>query len=269
MQLKIAGQLLNGGISGQDIKGLMSIQTVLNNRDLAVVVLRLLRMAAIAGRVNDILRALRELRCAEVYNKNFMQLLVDGYMAVLFPEGIDFFRSQADAKARTLKNGQFPYIPSGPECLVRLKTNHPDFFAGGRFIDIGCGIGDKVFLAEFLADDKMRCEGIEFDHTTHSIANHVLHKARLSRVSFHLGDAMEFDFGAYDRVYTYLPMDQEREKFYTHVWGQLPAGALWYEVSPDSWATIGRRVCNAKKVNHHLYRVPAKRKAAKKKEVAA
>ena len=261
---RIARKLLDDCEIGDDLKSLIRIQRFTKSHTLQKTIRKLVKMASVAwGRPRKIFSTLRELRAEGDYDEE--HLLLELYTDFLFPEGISFFASPVPAKRNTLKNGQFPYIPSYVSALGRLKHTHPEFFEGSHFIDIGCGIGDKVFAAEFLTSGDMQCEGIEADHATYNIADRVLrdHYNRI-KAKFHLGDALKFNFETYDRVYTYLPMESCQE-LYEYVWSQLLPGTMWYEFDDGLWQCVAKKM-GAKRITKHLYQVPKKRKVAKPKK---
>lgn len=140
------------------------------------------------------------------------------------------------------KKGYFHYIPSGCGSFIRDFLSS-GFNKGKRFIDIGCGIGDKTLIASMLS--KMECHGLEY------CSNYITYVKGLYRYSYvepdylsnfnpnnlKVGDAFNYKkFGEFDRIYTYTPVENldKRKKFYQHILLQLKPGTMWLEVG-DFW----------------------------------
>jgi len=189
---------------------------------------------------------------------------------VLFPMGVEHYRGRTGDKNLMLKTDQFPFIPASADTLPNIASKWPEFFKGKKFVDVGCGPGEKVFHAALLSKD-MECRGIEFDHAMVAVANNIENEIRLfgGRVRFKCADATTLDFSRYDRVYTYIPIQggKELEKFYTRIWDTLPDKAMWFEVDGNGlWSELGRKIRGATSVgkSRHMMRLPAKRPAKKK-----
>lgn len=138
---------------------------------------------------------------------------------------------------------QYPYIPSRLTMIAKLMSCKytGQYGRGKSFIDIGCGIGDKVFMAALHSGSYNlahgRFVGLEYDYATAAVAEEVkghLPGKDMATVRFIQADALKYkDFGAFDRIYTYLPMtdDASLSKFYGHIWRQLPPDAMWFELA--------------------------------------
>jgi len=130
-------------------------------------------------------------------------------------------------------NQQFPYIPSGLHYLLGCP---PKFLEGKKFIDIGCGIGDKVICAAILSN--MVCYGIEYDFYPVGIGKHIINNLvpcdlQPKAILLH-GDAFTHDFKEYDRIYTYRPLKEDSAlyNFYKHIALCLQVGTMWLECAP-------------------------------------
>lgn len=80
------------------------------------------------------------------------------------------------------------------------------------FLDVGCGIGDKLYLANLLK----RCKsitGIEVVSDYVSIARYLLDRNEVGRsIDIIHEDALNFDYSKYDLIYMYHPI-KDRELY--------------------------------------------------------
>lgn len=73
-----------------------------------------------------------------------------------------------------------------------------------RFLDIGCGVGLKVFQAAELF---VKADGLEYEAAHASAAQDLLHRGGWPQARIYHADALQFDqYGAYDVLYLYKPM---------------------------------------------------------------
>jgi len=81
-----------------------------------------------------------------------------------------------------------------------------------RFLDVGCGIGTKTFLASTLF---ARADGVEYDRNYFNIAKKIHTSSSVDytkNISFFQNDALKFDsYGEYDVIHLYRPF-RDREK---------------------------------------------------------
>jgi trans-aconitate methyltransferase len=104
-----------------------------------------------------------------------------------------------------------------------------------RFLDVGCGIGTKVLLAQQM---NFEADGLDFVPEYCEAARELC--GSLSTI--HDADAREFDkYGDYDLIYAYRPLVEEAETAWLTGWiaEQLKPGSLmflawWPEVQTDS-----------------------------------
>lgn len=122
------------------------------------------------------------------------------------------------------KQAYFPFIPhhgSLPDVLL----------SGKRFIDIGCGIGQIVLTVAKLAPN-MECIGLEVQPDLVKKAKKHQRDLQITNANFVVGDAFDYDFSGFDRLYSYMPI-QDRSlmrKLWRKVWREMAPGAMWYEV---------------------------------------
>ena len=89
------------------------------------------------------------------------------------------------------EDGSFKYIPFKYEKFVVLLKGK-----SGKFLDVGCGIGDKVFIAKEMG---FEAHGIEKDERLFNIADKYL---------LNIQNIDAFDFNEYDKfdiIYMYHP----------------------------------------------------------------
>lgn len=104
----------------------------------------------------------------------------------------------------------YPCIPLSPveflEVLVQAKKLIKKDIRI-KFIDAGCGVGDKVKLAEGIFG--LYAHGVEYSNVIYQVA-----KERLNGYGYITkGDIRKFNFSGYDIIYSYNPM-QDVEGMY-------------------------------------------------------
>jgi hypothetical protein len=141
----------------------------------------------------------------------------------------------------------YPYIASnhwnfilGAATLRQyLPTKNP------RFIDVGCGIGDKVILASMFG---MEASGIELNQDTAAFAGYITRLIGLDDDRYDdwdddgddgespqiiRGNAFAHNFSPYNLVYTYLP-SSDRDvlaRLYDHCMTTMQNGAILWEIA--------------------------------------
>ena len=99
----------------------------------------------------------------------------------------------------------YPYIPLHPMRFLNvLKSLRLLFGHRESFIDVGCGIGEKVLLAHHT-EMFDKCYGIEYSSYTHDIAKSKIEPIIGSNTIIY-GDAFAHDFSTYDTIYMYCPI---------------------------------------------------------------
>lgn len=65
-------------------------------------------------------------------------------------------------------------------------------------------------------------------------------------------DALEYNFKTYDRIYTYIPVNDPKvlKVFYQRIWDTIAPGTMWLEVHPNR--TFTEVTKDAKKLDDGL-----------------
>lgn len=121
---------------------------------------------------------------------------------------------RADAETKDeyeKKSHNYPYIPYDPTHFVKIIN----FVKGNteHFIDLGCGIGDKLILAKRFCDFKY-VSGIEYNNHTFELAKHFISiESRqgiygFNKIEYNLihDDFFNQNFSEYDFIYMYVPI---------------------------------------------------------------
>lgn len=99
-----------------------------------------------------------------------------------------------------------------------------------HFVDIGCGIGDKLMLMHEVIKGIPNLTGIEYNLSTARKAREVLKdKAKIIRK-----DAFKLTYEGYDLLYMYCPIMNVNKMadLYTHIASTMHVGAWLVEVYP-------------------------------------
>jgi hypothetical protein len=130
----------------------------------------------------------------------------------------------------------YPYIPLDYGMFFRLLGCLEKV---GKFIDVGCGIGDKVLTANLVFGAE--AEGIEYTPQTYYIGKYYLDKlgkypvthwdSKPPETKLIFGDAFDHDFKKYDTIYLYHPICDEQlmHKLYLHIFKTMKNGAVMIE----------------------------------------
>lgn len=125
------------------------------------------------------------------------------------------------------RKDHFYYIPKYPEtflqCLIKINKIY-----GNRksFMDVGCGIGDKVLLSHYT-NFFSKCYGIEYSDYTYNIAKEKIEPITGQDTIFK-GDAFEHDFSPYDTIYLYCPIRERKpmKELLLHVYNTMKEDAI-------------------------------------------
>ena len=126
-------------------------------------------------------------------------------MGTFYPSIGQFDRVNSERKS-AIENrmGAYTYIPAGRayfiERVSQIKSKAQ--LSDMKFIDVGCGIGDKVMLAQFLGFDAY---GVEINSHTLGLAQYFLHKV-VPYTHLILGNAFDIDYSQYSFIYMYVPI---------------------------------------------------------------
>ncbi len=141
-----------------------------------------------------------------------------------------------------LKNRYYPYIPSNPgdvinEILRIIKENPKITKQHLRFLDVGCGIGDKPLFAYTMGIESS--SGIEYNRHTFELARYFLKDTEVKLIK---GDALKYKhYSNYNLVYMYNPiLDYKIElKLLYTIYDQLEVGStILYFGGGRSWGTF-------------------------------
>ena len=149
--------------------------------------------------------------------------------------------------------GHYHYIAFNPASFfAQLRyfrlLDHP-----GRFLDVGSGLGEKVFLA-FALGRFAECDGLEYDPRTVAVAEFLLASIAPENpypIRVLKGDALNFEhYGEYDAIYMYRPIRDSRRTgcLIRRIAAQMKVGAILFDVfmrglalrkmAPDGYATV-------------------------------
>lgn len=127
---------------------------------------------------------------------------------------------------------KFPYVPADilevGDVLVSVRSEILGKMKNPSFIDVGCGFGDKVLLAEAAG---FFSYGIEYCKSTWEMSQQFFPKG--NKRIFH-GDAFEHDFSSYDAIYLFCPIreDEVMVQLFTHIVSSAKCGAVIIEMLP-------------------------------------
>lgn len=128
-------------------------------------------------------------------------------------------------------NSNYPYpcIPLSPSRFLELVAKGCKLFGNGspRFIDAGCGVGDKVKLASMFFND---CAGVDYNNLMYKIAT------CRSFGEIFLGDITTFNFSEYGVIYAYNPMQSSSGmlRFFNNVINTAKKGTICIFKNVDS-----------------------------------
>ena len=123
------------------------------------------------------------------------------------------------------KRGSYRYIPLPLGIFVSQISAVVDYtnpYNYPSWIDVGCGIGTKVLLAQHMG---FNAHGIDLNRRYVALAR------RLTRQNHKiiLGNALEHDYSGYDVIYFYKPFknDYLEEQLEAHLIGTAQPGAIF------------------------------------------
>lgn len=151
------------------------------------------------------------------------------------PRRTAFYTLDQDAA----QHAHYHYIAYNPEQFLRKLQFYGVLHNAGRFLDVGCGVGEKVFLAYALGAFG-QCDGLEYDARTAAIAAFLLQRMETQPpypIAFFQGDALTFPhYGRYDVIYMYRPMRdaQLMNRLFRHIAASMRPGALVFDVFQDN-----------------------------------
>jgi len=147
-------------------------------------------------------------------------------------------RWATEKDARQQRDEHRDYIALDPELFAeRLFACGAD--RAGAFLDVGCGTGEKPFLAYALGGFDA-ADGLEYDPKTVAVAEYLLHGAATKQpypIRVFCQDALEFDrYGDYDVVYMWRPLRSAAlmRQLIARIAAQIKVGAIVMDVRPHA-----------------------------------
>jgi hypothetical protein len=176
----------------------------------------------------------KEMLLTTEYN-NEMELFLDIIENYLIPFNKYLAQSSRGDVEHHIEN-YYPYITMNTVNFVtnikgllteKFKDVDPKTI---KFVDVGCGIGDKVLLANFVFD--LNSVGIEYNPHYYEIAKFNESNTKTKNVKFICEDAFNVDFKEFDFVYMYCPIADGdlMGKLNKHIWKTMKKGGLLYDI---------------------------------------
>lgn len=143
------------------------------------------------------------------------------------------------------------YIALNPETFLKKLVYYRAEACTGLFLDVGCGIGEKAFLA-YAMGAFSRCDGLEFDPRTLAVATFLLQQIATQDpypISVHQADALTYGrYAEYDVIYMFRPMHDTRfmSRLFRHIAEHMRVGAIVFDAFRDD--------CALMKVGPHEFR---------------
>ena len=129
--------------------------------------------------------------------------------------------------------------------MLQAKTyyeNNIDMHKQPKFVDAGCGIGDKMLIASFLG---MNAYGIEINKEYHKIVRNMFGESKVI-----LGDIRTQSYKDYDIIYYYSPIKHVHgRKFERKVEDDMKIGAILIPCNKHSHNEI-RKDLRFKAINY-------------------
>lgn len=153
---------------------------------------------------------------------------------------VDSLAHRIESKVRTssckapIHNGRYPYIPYPSSTFIRLAFKARQYLESKglwtgpikpSFVDVGCGTGLKLYLAQKLG---FEIHGIEYQkrYVKEGIKLYGFNELG-PQCNFTIGDALEQSYGNYDVIYFYRPIaDQTQMTLENIIYEQAKVGAV-------------------------------------------
>ena len=198
-----------------------------------------------------------------------------------FFSNLDKDLEKNNGKDKTQKDEKhYPYIAYDTVGFINhvLTLIHEKFGRRKSFVDVGCGIGDKVFLA-WLSGIFDECVGIEYEGFTSAIGMNVAqgslsrnrpsicinktsivnkdYSGKNSLIDFGIVNANAFDlnYRRFDTIYLYQPIANHKLliTFYEHIFKTMPAKAILLEMLQNSSLKRAVENINEESLGHTSY----------------
>lgn len=127
------------------------------------------------------------------------------------------------------ERGHFNYVSFGRERFAKMIFELNQH--GARFIDVGCGIGDKPFI--YWLATGYPASGVEMNDHTYELGKYATHLYSEQVTLIH-DNAFNISYENYGIVYMYLPIGSHDKMLdlYRHVHSTMIRGAKLIEVYP-------------------------------------
>jgi SAM-dependent methyltransferase len=135
------------------------------------------------------------------------------------------------------------YIALHPETFLKKLIYYRAMDCTGSFLDVGCGIGEKSFLAYALGAFS-RCDGLEFDPRTLAVGSFLLQQIATQDpypIGFEQADALTYGrYADYDVIYMFRPMHDARfmNRLLRHIAENMHVGAMVFDAFRDDCALM-------------------------------
>ena len=131
-----------------------------------------------------------------------------------------------------VQNHHFEYIPFDPHHFIQDISLIKNKFNLDSFIDVGCGVGDKVLLAKYFLNFK-KASGIELNKLTYALFTTFggYHLDTYTLMGFNI-NAFDFkEYENYDLIYLFMPIaSKERMRdLCKFIFSQMKIGGFYYE----------------------------------------
>jgi 2-polyprenyl-3-methyl-5-hydroxy-6-metoxy-1,4-benzoquinol methylase len=182
-------------------------------------------------------------------NVDVINRLMLVFQGIGYPGGVDCYCAGGGSllKEKFGHQNAYPAITSNMRNICAISIAYPKWLRS-KFVDVGCGVGDKVCAFAMLANDAnmYNATGIDHDWYPIAIAQRAAGACNMSRyTNFECEDATEVNyFDRFGSVYTYVPIrassKKVSDKFYGNIAKQLEPGTMWYEVVGLPVGVIGK-----------------------------
>lgn len=194
-------------------------------------------------------------------DKNYWNNSLYSLVGELFYNNFSSSNSRERKDSYAIENGHYPYIPFSPENFVIYFKQITKLFKDKnlndvKFIDVGHGHGDKVFLARLLGFDSY---GIEYTRETFYLSTFLMSKFfhekeyfihtyapnppgylerpdwwnDIKNITLYEGDATKFNFSKFDVIYSYVPISDNKgyKILAENIARTMDIGSYWFEVA--------------------------------------
>ncbi len=136
---------------------------------------------------------------------------------------LDLFYQLEVAIGNTQKarKGEYTYIPFSHGEFVAALTPYKE---AKNYIEVGCGIGSKLWLARNVVKIKGHITGVEINEKYAEIAKNLTNMCYQTSVLN--CDAFDVDYSSYDLIYSYDPL-KDSDKLFTFIKKHMKSKAVF------------------------------------------